>query len=233
AKEALQFFRDFTSSLPDELTAFGVLVYAPDGSGTPIAAIVVCHCGSLAEGETAVRPVKEFGPPAIDVIGPMPYEDVNKMFDEANPKGALNYWKSNFLNELSDAAIEAMVDQFNTCPSIMSGIFLEHVHGAATRVGASDTPFPHRRDGYNFLVTSVWDERADSDKNIAWARETYGAMRPYMASGRYVNYLDADEGEDPAAAGYGPNYARLRALKDKYDPTNLFHLNQNIRPVDG
>jgi FAD/FMN-containing dehydrogenase len=231
AKEALQFYRDFTSSLPDELTAFGVLAYAPDGSGTPIAAIAVCHCGSLAEGEAAVRPVKEFGPPAMDVIGPMPYEEVNKMFDAASPKGALNYWKSNFLSELSDAAIEAMVDQFSTCPSTMSGIFLEHFHGAATRAGVSDTAFPHGRDGYNFLVTSVWLEPEDSDKNIAWARETYAALQPYMASGRYVNYVGADEGEDPVPAAYGPNYARLRTLKDKYDPTNLFHMNQNIRPT--
>jgi FAD/FMN-containing dehydrogenase len=233
AAEVVRYFRNFTSSLPDEITALVALTYAPDGSGLPIAGIGVCHCGSLPEGEAAVRPVKELGQPVIDVIGPMPYEEVNKMMDATAPKGALNYWKSSFLAELSDAAIEVMVDQFSTCPSIMSGLFLEHVHGAATRVGTSDTAFAHRQPGYNFLVVSQWLDPNDSERNIAWAREAYQAMRPFMLSGRYVNYLDADEGEDPAAAAYGPNYARLRSLKDRYDPTNLFHLNQNIRPSAG
>ncbi len=233
AREVLRFYRDLTSSLPDELTCLAGLLYAPDGSGMPISAIAVCHCGSLAEGEQAVRPIKEFGPPALDAIAPMPYEDVNKMMDEANPKGALNYWKSSFLLELSDAAIETMIDQFSTCPSPMSGLFLEHFHGACTRAGVSETAFPHRQEGYNFSAFSQWLDPGDSDRNIAWARETYAALQPYLASGRYVNYLGAEEGEDPAAAAYGPNYDRLRALKDKYDPTNLFHLNQNIRPSAG
>ena len=231
AKEVLRFYREFTASLPDDLTVFGGLVHAPDGSGTAIAAIVLCHCGPLAEAEADVRPVKEFGSPVMDVIGPMSYEATNKMLDAAYPKGALNYWKSNFLNELSDAAIETLVDQFSTCPSPMSALLLEHFHGAATRVGETDTAFPHRRPGYNFLVVSEWQDQADSERNIAWARETYAAMEPSMARGRYVNYLGEEEGEDSVASAYGPNYERLRSLKDTYDPTNLFHMNQNITPT--
>ncbi len=231
AKDVLRFYREFTASLPDELTVFSGLLHAPDGSGLPIAAMVLCHCGPPAEAEAAVRPVKEFGSPLMDVIGPTGYSETNTMLDAGYPKGALNYWKSNFLSELSDAAIDTLIDRFSTCPSPMSGLFLEHFHGAATRVGETDTAFPHRRPGYNFLITSEWQDPAASEENIAWTRETYAAMQPYMASGRYVNYLGEDEGEDPVASAYGSNYERLRSLKNKYDPTNLFHMNQNIRPA--
>ncbi len=230
AREVLRFFREFTASLPDELTADALLAYAPDGSGTPIAAILVCHCGPVSEGEAAVRPVKAFGSPLIDAIGPTPYEDTNKMMDAGWPKGALSYWKGNFLKELSDAAIDTMIDRFSTCPSTMSGMLLEHFHGAVTRVSEAETAFPHRQVGYNFLAASQWIDPQQSQQNVAWARDTYAAMQPYLGSGRYVNYLDADEGEDPAASAYGPNYERLRSLKKQYDPDNFFHMNQNIKP---
>ena len=231
ATDVLKFYRDFTASLPDELTAFGGLLHAPDGSGAPIAVIIVCHCGPTAEAEADVRPVKEFGSPLMDVIGPTGYSETNMMMDEGFPKGAMNYWKSNFLNELNDAAIETIADRFSICPSPMSGILIEHFHGAATRVGETATAFPHRRPGYNLLVVSEWMDPSESELNIAWARETYEAMRPHMAQGRYVNYLEQDEGEDPVRSAYGPNYDRLLALKSRYDPTNLFHMNQNIRPT--
>ena len=113
----------------------------------------------------------------------------------------------------------------------MSALVLEHIHGAVTRVGASETAFPHRSEGYQLVVASEWRDPADNPRNIAWARESYDAMEPYFAPGRYVNYLGDDEGQEAVAAAYGPNYQRLRTLKAKYDPTNLFHLNQNIRPV--
>ena len=153
------------------------------------------------------------------------------MLDAGFPRGALNYWKSNFVSELSDQAIDTLVAQFAACPSPMSGLLLEHIHGAATRVGVSETAFPHRHEGYNFLVVSEWLDPAENARNIAWARESYDLMRPSFTSGRYVNYLGDDDGEDAVVAAYGPNYQRLRTLKAKYDPTNLFHLNQNIRPM--
>ena len=230
ARDVLKFFRDITSAvLPDDLTIFGALLHAPEGA--QIAVIIVCHCGPLAEAEAALQPIKKFGTPILDSIGPTSYEETNKMLDAGFPRGALNYWKSNFMSELSDQAIDTLVSQFAACPSPMSGLLLEHIHGAATRVGVSETAFPHRREGYNFLVVSEWLDPAENGRNIAWARESYDVMRPSFMPGRYVNYLGDDDGEDAVAAAYGPNYQRLRTLKAKYDPTNLFHLNQNIRPV--
>ncbi len=166
----------------------------------------------------------------MDAIGPMPYSQLNGMLDAGFPKGALNYWKSSFLARLSDEAIDTMVDCFARCPTPMGQLLLEHFHGAATRVGVSDTAFPHRADGHNLLVLSEWIEPAHTERCIAWARETYAAMQSFMAPGRYVNYLGDDETGDPTAAAYGPNYRRLKEIKTRYDPGNFFHVNQNIRP---
>ncbi len=231
ARDVLRFFRDFTASLPDEFTVFGGLIHAPDGSGAKLAAMVTCHCGSLAAGETATRPLKQFGPPLMDAIGPMPYCQLNGMLDAAYPKGALNYWKSSFLSQLSDDAIDTMIDCFARCPTPMGQLLLEHFHGAATRVGIGDTAFPHRADGHNLVVLSEWMDPASTERCIAWARETYAEMERFMASGRYVNYLADDEMGDSIAAAYGPNYRRLQELKTKYDPSNFFHINQNIPPL--
>ena len=228
ARDVLRFYRDVTASLPDELTVFAGLIHGPDGG--KLAAIVPCHCGPPAAGKAAVRSIKSFGAPALDQVGPMSYCDLNTMLDAAYPRGALNYWKSNFLARLSDEAIDRMIDCFARCPSTMGQLLLEHLHGAATRVAPADTAFPHRAEGYNYLVVSEWTAPADTERCTAWARESYAALETFMASGRYVNYLGADEPGQPVAAAYGPNYARLQGLKAKYDPTNFFHMNQNIRP---
>ena len=232
ARDVLRFYRDFTVSLPDELTAFAGVLHAPDGSGTKLAAIIVCHAGSLEAGAAAVAPVKRFGSPVMDVIGPMPYTAVNMLFDAGFPRGALNYWKSNFLAALGDAAIDTMIERFAATPSPMSGLLLEHFHGAATRVGPTETAFPHRAVGYNFLTVGEWVDASATAANVAWAREAYAAMAPHFSAGRYVNYLNADEvGEDSAvSAAFGPNWKRLREVKRRYDPDNVFHLNQNIKP---
>ena len=231
ARQVLQFYRDLTESACDELIAYAALRHSPDGSGTKIAVIVMCHCGSLSAGEMATRPIKEFGSPVMNTIGPMAYSALNAMLDGGYPRGALNYWKSNFLAQLSDEAIDTMIECFANCPSPMGYVVLEHMHGAAARVGIGDTAFPHRTPGYDFLVLHQWMDPAENDRQIAWARNTYAAMQPFMSSGRYVNYLDHDESGDPVAAAYGPNYRRLRELKRKYDPTNFFHMNQNIKPA--
>jgi len=230
AWDVLRFFRDVTASLPDEFTVFGGLIHAPDGSGMKLVALVVCHCGPLGAGETAAQPIKKFGTPAMDVIGPMPYSQVNSMLDAAYPRGALNYWKSNFLSSLSDEAIRTMIDCFAKCPTPMGQLLLENFHGAVTRVGVTDTAFPHRAPGNNLLVFSEWMDPKDNNACIAWARDSYTAMQPFMGSGRYVNYLGDDEPGDPVAAAYGPNHRRLQQVKAKYDPQNFFHMNQNIRP---
>jgi FAD/FMN-containing dehydrogenase len=231
ARDMLRFFRDCTAALADDHTLFAGLIHAPDGSGTKLAAMVSCHCGSPAAGEAAMRPLKQFGSPVIDALGPMPYCQLNSMLDAGYPKGALNYWKSCFLAQLSDDAIEKMIDCFARCPTPMGQLLLEHFHGAATRVGVSDTAFPLRADGYNFLVLSQCMDRESVDGCTAWVRQTYADMEPFFSAARYVNYLGDDEAGDPVAAAYGPNYRRLQEVKTKYDPTNFFHMNQNIRPL--
>lgn len=231
SRAMLEFYRNSTRSLADEHTLFATLTHAPDGSGTKVAAMVTCHCGAPADAERAMQPLKQFGPPILDAVGPLPYFQLNSMLDANYPKGALNYWKSNFLAELSDAAIDTMIGCFGRCPTPMGQVLLEHIHGAATRVGAVDTAFPHRKEGYNFLVLAQWMRPSDTSACIAWARETYERMQPFFASGRYVNYLDDDEVGDPVAAAYGPNYRRLQQIKAKYDPKNFFRMNQNIRPL--
>ena len=230
AWDVLRFFRDVTASLPDEFTVFAGLIHAPDGSGTKLVAMVLCHCGPLDAGDRAAQPIKQFGAPVMDVIGAMPYSQVNTMLDAAYPRGALNYWKSNFLSSLSDEAIRTLIDCFEKCPTPMGQLLLEHFHGAVTRVGVTDTAFPHRAEGYNLLVLSEWMDPKDNNTCIAWARDSYSAMQPFMGSSRYVNYLGDDEQGDATAAAYGPNYRRLQELKAKYDPDNFFHMNQNIRP---
>lgn len=230
-RDVMRFFRDLTESLPDEVVAFCGFVHAPDGSGTKLAAIVAAHCGSPAEGEAALRPIKEFGSPVLDAMGPIPYCGLNGMLDAGFPRGALNYWKSSFISELSDDLIDGMLAAFESCPASLSTILLEHIHGAATRVGVSDTAFPHRAPGYNSGVFGVWLDPAQTDAFIRWTRESYQSLAPFMAPKRYVNYLNDDETPDAVAAAYGPNLLRLQQIKKQYDPTNLFHINHNIRPA--
>jgi FAD binding domain/Berberine and berberine like len=230
ARDALKFFRDFTQSLPDELTVFAALRHAPDGSGMKLCAIPVCH---IAEDETRaerdVKAIREFGPPVMDMIERMPYPQVNTQLDDAFPKGGLNYWKSSFFTELSDNAINKLVTAFEATPSTECFLVIEHFDGAVTRVDPAATAFPHRARGYNLIIISQWTDPAQTDAGVAWARGTYKSLQPHMADGAYVNYLDDDDA-NRVRASYGPNYERLRELKRRYDPENLFHLNQNIPP---
>ena len=230
AWDVLRHFRDITSLLPDEFMVFGGLIHSPDGSGTKLAAMVVCHCGPLDAGKRAVQSIKQFGTPMMDAIGAVPYSQINTMLDAAYPSGALNYWKSSFLSSLSDEAIRTMISCFAACPTPMGQLLLEHFHGAVTRIGVADTAFPHREEGYNLLVLSEWIDSKDNNICTAWARDAYAAIKPFMCVNRYVNYLGDDEDGDAIAAAYGPNYRRLQEIKTKYHPENFFHLNQNIRP---
>jgi FAD/FMN-containing dehydrogenase len=231
AWDALRHYRDVADRLPDELTVVGTLVHAPDGSGQKLAAMVLCHCGSLAEGDKALQPIKAFGKPAMDAIAAIPYTQMNAMLDAAYPRGALNYWKSRFLAALSDGAIRAMIDCFARCPTPMGQILLEHYHGAVTRIGQTDTAFPHRSPGHSALVVAQWMDRAQNAACIAWARESFAALQPFMGAGSYVNNLDSDEPRDAISAAYGPNYRRLQQIKATYDPGNFFRMNQNIQPL--
>ena len=230
AIDVLTFFREQCASAPDELMLVAGLISAPDGSGAKLAAIVAAHCGSLSDGEAALKPFKAFGSPVMDAIGPIPYCAQNALFDASLPRGALNYWKSQFLTDLSDEAIRVLVDRFESCGSPMSQVVLEHFHGAASRVPVTATACAMRVSGYNVAIISQWMDPRQNDPCIAWCRGTFDALKPFLAGIRYVNYLDHDEAGDPAAVVYGANYGRLRELKAKYDPENFFHANVNIRP---
>jgi hypothetical protein len=207
-----------------------VLGTAPDGV-TKIAAIGAGHCGHLPDGQAAMQPLKAFGSPLMDMLGPVPYVELNGMLDAAFPKGALNYWKSHFMDQLSDPAIDTLIERFAACPSPMGLMLLEHFHGAATRVPTGETAYAMRSPGFNALVLSEWTDPRQSDACIGWARDSYAAIKPFVGPRRYLNYLDADEGGDDAlSAAYGQNLPRLRRIKAKYDPRNVFRLNVNIRP---
>ncbi|HEU5305372.1 MAG TPA: FAD-binding oxidoreductase [Gemmatimonadales bacterium] len=233
ARDVLRFYRDFGATVPDELTVYAGLLNAPDGSGMKLAAMVLCHSGPLSDGEAAVRPIKEFGSPILDLVAPTTYSQVNAMLDGDYPRGALNYWKSSFLDTLSDDAIDTMIECTARCPSTMrgAGLILEHFHGTATRIPVQESAFPHRREGYSMLILSQWMDPADSDRCITWARESFASMERFRAPTAYINYLGDDSSTDTVADAYGSNYQRLRELKAKYDPDNFFHMNQNIRPL--
>jgi FAD/FMN-containing dehydrogenase len=232
ARDLLRFYRDFTSEAPDELTVFAALMFAPDASGQKVAGVALCHVGSPQQAEKDLEPLLTFGSPVDVQVGPMPYAAVNAMLDEAGPSGLLNYWKSSFLRELSDDAIDTLVDGFAGSPSPMNAAFLEHFHGEVTRVPVDATAAPHREPGYNLIVPSAWSDPADSDENIAWTREIFAAMGPFVAGRQYVNYLDDDDiAADPTREAFGPNYDRLVQVKNTYDPTNFFRHNLNIRPT--
>lgn len=231
AWDVLRYYRDVTASLPDEFMVFGGLIHAPDDPDIKLVAMVMCHCGSPDVGERAVQPIRRFGAPVMDAVGPIPYTTLNTMLDGAYPKGALNYWKSSFLASLSDEAIRTMIDCFATCPTPMGQLLLEHFHGAVTRVGVTETAFPHRSTGYNLLVLSEWINPKDNRACIDWARDTYTAMSQFVGANRYVNYIGDDEQPDAVTAAYGVNFQRLQQIKTRYDPENFFHVNQNIPPL--
>jgi FAD/FMN-containing dehydrogenase len=201
-------------------------------TGDKVAGVVLCHIGAPEQAERELEPLLGFGSPAQVQVGPMPYTAVNAMLDESAPPGVLNYWKTSFLKELSDEAIDTMVDRFASSPSPMNFALLEHFHGEVARVPVVATAAPHREVGYNFILPSGWVDPADSEANIAWTREAFAAMEPHFAGRRYVNYLDDDDiAAEPTREAFGPNYDRLVQVKNAYDPTNFFRHNLNIRPT--
>ncbi|MCP5080854.1 MAG: FAD-binding oxidoreductase [Alphaproteobacteria bacterium] len=230
AAEMLGFYRDLTADLPDELTMLAGLTHARDAAGTKLAAIVPCHCGAPDDGAAAMDQIRSFGTPAVDGLGPISYSAMNQLFDPGVPKLDLYYWKSCFLKELSAEAIGILEEQFACCPSRRTKIFVEHFHGAVLRRAPSEMAFPHRDEGYSILIITQWTDPADTDRNIAWARQTYDLLTPHSREGAYTNYMDDDETQARVRQAFGDNFPRLQKLKDQYDPANIFHRNQNIPP---
>jgi FAD/FMN-containing dehydrogenase len=230
APEVLAFYRDFSTEVPDELGAQAALLPAPDGSGAKLCAIVLCHCGSDTDSaEADVAAARAFGSPVEDMIERIPYPQANTGADDLFPPGLFGYWKSAFFLELSDAAIAVLIDAYERAPTDLCALVIEGFQGAPTRVDPTATAYPHRQPGHNLLLISQWTDPADSDAGIAWARTTFEALTPHMAERAYTNYLPADD-HGRVRQAYGVNYDRLVELKRRYDPHNLFHLNQNIDP---
>ena len=186
--------------------------------------------GSVEDGERAVQPIKAFGPPVMDMLGPIPYLGLQGLLEEAMPPHILNYWKADFVQTLSDGLIDAAIDMYSRVVSPRSSILLYPIHGAATRVAPTATAYPHR-SGIHMGIYALWTDPADNPQNIAWVRRGWDAIQPFVPGGVYVNELGEDEGEDRISLAYGVNYARLAQIKAKYDPDNLFTLNANIRPA--
>jgi FAD/FMN-containing dehydrogenase len=231
APQLFSFYRDYAVSLPDDLSTQAVFLHAPDGSGTKLCGIAVCHASEDADrAEAEVRPLRRVGSPAADLIERMPYPAVNTGVDWLSPAGVLSYWKSAFFSELSDAAVEVMTRAFEHAPSELCAVVIEDFHGAVTRVPTAATAYPHRQSGFNLFLISQWSDPARTDAGIAWARESFDALSPYMSDRSYTNYLSADD-HDRVRNAFGSNYDRLAEIKRGYDPDNVFRLNHNIVPA--
>lgn len=236
-RELLRYWREFGPSAPEEMTDSALLFTAAPEVPVPdalrqgaVLGLGGVYVGDLDTGEKVLRPLREFATPVVDMFQRMPYSAAQTMADFLWPRGTYNYWKSNYLTSLSDAAIDTILDFYSKAPSPRTVVVLEHNgHGAMERVAEDATAFGHRSWPFNIVVTTMWTEAADSDANIRWTREFWEAMRPFLADALYVNYL-SETGEDLVRAAYGGKYARLAALKEKYDPANFFRMNQNIKP---
>jgi FAD/FMN-containing dehydrogenase len=230
-RDLLRLYRDVVDQAPPELAIYAVLTTSP--TGDPVAVIAGCFNGSPAAGEHALRRLRSFGAPVADGFGPVPYTGVQTMLDAFYPVGLLNYWKSSFLTGLPDEAIDALLRCTEERPTPMCHLAIEQLGGAIRRLGPDDTAFAHRGMPYCFLCLGVCSDPADYPACVRWVRQCWEAMQPY-AAGVYGNYLgtEADEGRERVHDAYlSGHYERLAALKARYDPTNMFRVNQNIRPA--
>jgi FAD/FMN-containing dehydrogenase len=229
AREVLRFYRDFSAAIPDEVNTVGALLTAPEGFR--VAAIAVCYNGPLDEGDKVLRPLREFGPPLVDQIGPVPYTAVQTMMDGTFPRGRQYYWKASLMNRISDGAIDAMIASFAAAPSPHTVVGLQQLGNAANRVPEDATAFSHRDALYDFLMLAGWERPSDAAVNIQWLRDLYQAIGPHLHGGLYVNAVTDDAPQGIKDAFRPRTYDRLLALKRKYDPGNLFRLNPNIDPA--
>jgi FAD/FMN-containing dehydrogenase len=230
AKEIFRIYRDVTSAAPNELFMHAILATLPDG--TQAVALLVCYAGPVAEGERLLSPLRASGPLLDDQVGPIPYIAMQSIVENFNPPGLRNYWKSDFLTELSDDAIDLLVEEYPSVPAPHTHVVIEQMGGVVSQIGEDETAVSHRNAPYNAIIVGMWAEPAEDEQTIAWVRRLWEALRPFSSGGVYVNYMMGNEGEDRIREAYGPEkYERLVALKNKYDPNNLFRLNQNITPT--
>jgi FAD/FMN-containing dehydrogenase len=236
AKQVLTQYRQFAQSAPEELNVWAALRKAPPlpflpehVHGKEVVILPVFYTGDMVEGEQLIEPLRSFGDACGEHIGVQPYVEWQQAFDPLLTRGARNYWKSHNFTELSDGALDAIVEFAGKLPSPQCEIFIGCISGAANRVLADATAYYHRDAKFVMNVHGRWEDVAHDEICIAWAREFFQAAAPYASAGAYVNFMTAEEG-DRVAAAYGSNYDRLVQLKQRYDPENIFHLNQNIKP---
>lgn len=229
APEVLRFYRDYCANNPDEVNTACAFMTTPDG--VKIVAIAACHCGSLEAGERALQPIKSFGPPVVDQLGPMPFLALQTALDGAFPRGRRYYAKSAFITEIRDGLIERMAGQFASVPSPHTIFLLQQLGNAANRVAPDATAFAHRDARWDALVFSGWERAEEDAEQIAWSRLAYESWRPFCMDAGYTNALSGEDSESDVRSSYGAAYPRLAQLKRRYDPTNVFRMNANIRPA--
>jgi hypothetical protein len=230
AREVARVYREFNKTAPDESIAH--INFGTTPEGLPVVGFIICYNGPSAEGERVIKPLREIGSPLADMVGPIPYTEMQARAEPFYPTGRMHYWKSSFIREFSDEAIETAIAQFANVPSILSSAAFEQLGGAMSRVGPNETAFGDRSAPYSLIITSQWEGRADTEQNIQWARDFWDAMQPFSKDAVYINYLDQGDEARVKAAYTTSTYDRLVALKNTYDPTNFFHLNQNIAPEE-
>jgi FAD/FMN-containing dehydrogenase len=228
ARNALRFYRDFCAEAPDELIVYASLVSSPDGDlRLGWRAVVNAR---LARSEAVVAGLRAFGSPLLDDIRPQSYLDLQRIVEPAFPPGRLNYWKANFVDELSDELIDVLIDAMRRVPSRHTIIAIEQMGGAVARVPKTATAFQHRSPAFSLLILSGWENPADTEANVAWTRDLWDRTSPLSSPAVYVNYLGS-EGDQRVRDAFGVNHERLTRVKRRYDPGNVFRLNQNIAPA--
>jgi FAD/FMN-containing dehydrogenase len=234
--DVMKWYRSFITQAPDDISGYFALLTVPPAPPFPehlhlkkMCGIVWACTAGQNEAEEMFKPIRAFKKPALDFVGPIPHPALQSMFDGLYPPGLQWYWRAHFVNELSDEAIAEHVRFGATLPSMHSTMHMYAINGAASRVGKQDTAWNYRDATWAQVMVGVDPDPANKEKLIRWTKDYYDALRPYSAAGAYVNFM-MDEGEDRVKATYGDNYARLVAIKNKYDPQNLFRVNQNIKP---
>jgi FAD/FMN-containing dehydrogenase len=236
AASVLRFYRDFIRDAPEEFGGFPAWQIAPplpfipeDRHGEPFLIFVTCWAGPIEEGEAALAPLHEVAPVVAEHVGPMPYPALNSAFDDLVPAGLQHYWKANFVKELTDEAIDAHLEHGPKLPAVNSTVHIYPINGACHRVAPDATAFAYRDATFATVIAGMWPDPAQNEDNIAWVRGFYEATAPHSEEGGYINFMAGDD-QDRIRVNYRGNYDRLADVKRKYDPDNLFHLNQNIRP---
>jgi len=241
ARDVIRFYRDFAADAPRDLGSAVVMRLAPpapfipeDLHGEPVFAIVLCYAGDIEDGRHLLQPLREYGKPLADRISPQPYLDVQSMLDKGQPEGRHYYWKSEYMTGLSDGAIDTAIEHGKTLSSPETRVAMFQLGGALKDWDEMSSAASHRDAEFIFAINSGWSDPADSERQIAWTRDFWQAIRPHSSGGSYVNFLSKDEGKERVRAAYGSRekYRRLVSVKTKYDPTNLFRMNQNIKPGD-